>query len=68
MGILADLLTGAVTRPGIKVIDNKSVTFEGFDAMCQNPDVVSEIVPKLSNFDNWGIDKDGNPVCIDEVI
>ncbi len=71
MGILADLLTGAVSRPGIKVIDNKSVTFEGFDAMRQNSDVVSEIVrdnknqPGPTNFANWGLDEDGRPVCTD---
>lgn len=70
MGILADLLTGAVSRPGIKVIDNKSVTFEGFDAMRQNSDVVREIVDSKNqsgptNFANWGLDEDGRPVCID---
>lgn len=70
MGILADLLTGAVSRPGIKVIDNKSVTFEGFDAMRQNSDVVREIVDSKNqsgptNFANWGLDENGRPVCID---
>lgn len=71
MGILADLLTGAITRPGIKIIDNKAVVFEGFDAMRQNSDVVREIVPDnkkqsgLTNFANWGLDENGRPVCID---
>jgi len=70
MGILADLLEG-ITRPGIKVIDNKSVTFEGFDAMRQNSDVVRDIVPHSknqsgpTNFANWGLDENGRPVCID---
>lgn len=71
MGILSDLLTGAITRPGIKVIDSKAVVFEGFDAMRQNPDVVSEIIPDNknqsgpTNFSNWGLDENGEPVCID---
>ena len=71
MGILNDLLTGAITRPGIRVIDNKNVTFEGFAAMQQNPDVVREIVPNNknlsgpTNFANWGLDENGKPVCID---
>jgi hypothetical protein len=64
MGILADLLEGAITRPGIKIIDSKAVVFEGFDAMRQNSDVVSEITPKLSNFDNWGTDEDGKPIML----
>lgn len=64
MGILSDLLNGVVSRPGIKVIDKNTITFESFDAMCQNPDVVSEIEPKLSNFDNWGTDEDGNPIML----
>lgn len=71
MGILFDLLEGTITRPGIKVIDNKSVTFEGFDAMRQNSDVVSEIVDSKkqsgpANFANWGLDENGKPVCIDD--
>ena len=69
MGILNDLLTGAIERPGIKVIDSKAVVFEGFDAMCQNPDVVGDILPKSeagpTNFANWGLDENGKPVCID---
>ncbi|MBO4735884.1 MAG: hypothetical protein J5614_05740 [Paludibacteraceae bacterium] len=67
MGILNDLLTGAITRPGIKVIDSKAVVFEGFDAMRQNPDVVNEALPKPGpvNFTNWGLDENGRPVCID---
>lgn len=71
MGILSDILNGAVTRPGIKVIDNKSVTFEGFEAMRQNPDVVRELGPNnknqssLTNFANWGLDETGRPVCVD---
>lgn len=71
MGILSDILNGAITRPGIKVIDNKSVTFEGFEAMRQNSDVVSELLPNNknqsgpTNFSNWGLDENGEPVCID---
>lgn len=70
MGILADLLEGVTTRAGIKVTDNKSVTFEGFDAMMRNPDVVREIVPNNrnqsgpANFSNWGLDN-GKPAVID---
>lgn len=71
MGILADLLEGAITRPGIKIIDSKAVVFEGFDAMRQNSDVVHEIVPNSknqsgpTNFANWGLDENGQPVVID---
>ena len=71
MGILSDLLEGAITRPGIKIIDSKAVVFEGFDAMHQNSDVVREIVPDgknqpgPTNLANWGLDENGRPVCID---
>lgn len=71
MGILSDLLEGVITRPGIKIIDNKAVVFEGFDALHQNPDVVHELVPNNknqpgpTNFSNWGLDETGRPVCVD---
>lgn len=71
MGILLDLLNGVVSRPGIKVIDNKSVTFESYDAMRHNSDVVRDIVPDKknqtgpTNFANWGTDENGQPVYID---
>ncbi len=71
MGILADLLNGVVSRPGIKVIDKNTVTFESYDAMRQNSDVVREIVPDSksqsgpTNFSNWGTDEDGKPIMLD---
>jgi hypothetical protein len=71
MGLLADLLEGSVQRDGIKVV-NDAVTFEGFDAMRQNSDVVRELVPNSknqsshTNFSNWGLDENGKPVIIDQ--
>lgn len=63
MGVLSDLL--AVSSQGIKVIDRNSVAFEGFDAMRQNPEVVSNLVPKkLSDFSNWGTDENGKPIML----
>ncbi len=68
MGILADLLEGSIKRDGIKVI-NGAVTFDGFDAMTKNADVVAEIMPPTQNkasYANWGLNNDGTPVIVDQ--
>lgn len=69
MGLLADLLEGSIRRDGVRVV-NGAVTFESFDAMTKNADIVAEIMPTQNNeaaYANWGLNNDGTPVIIDQI-
>lgn len=68
MGILADLLEGSIQRNGVKIV-NGAVTFESFDAMTKNADIVAEIMPTQNEaaYANWGLNNDGTPVIIDQI-
>lgn len=67
MGLLADLLAGSLKRDGVRVV-NGAVTFESFDAMTKNTDIVAEIMPTQNEaaYANWGTNSDGTPVIIDQ--
>lgn len=67
MGLLADLLEASLKRDGVRVV-NGAITFESFDAMTKNTDIVAEIIPTLNKaaYANWGTNSDGTPVIIDQ--
>ena len=74
MSLLEDVISGAVKRAGVKVVETeqgKGIVFEGFDALLKNSDLVLEITggqrndqATQVNYANWGI-VNGTPVCID---
>lgn len=69
MGLLADLFEASLKRDGIRVV-NGAITFESFDAMTKNADIVTEIVStptqNKASYANWGLNNDGTPVIVDQ--
>lgn len=74
MSLLEEVITGVVERSGVKVVESpehgKGIVFEGVDALFKNADLVAEITKQgdqatKTNYANWGLTENGEPVCID---
>lgn len=75
MGVLEDVLSGAIKRAGVNVVEmsdhTKAITFDDFDTLKNNADLLKGVIPEPADRDrepsysNWGLSENGEPVCID---
>lgn len=67
MGVLEDVLSGAIKRAGVNVVElrdhTKAITFDDYDAIKENADLLKGVMPEPA-YANLRLTENGEPVCV----